>query len=233
MPTVLITGANRGIGLGLVKAYLDKHWDVIATCRNPDKAQQLRDLGGSVEVHRLDVTDHKAIDALAEKLYGRAIDVLINNAGVLGSFDFERGGAGQVLGKIDYKGLRYTFEVNTISPLKVTEVLVPNLELGSAKKVFTITSRMGAIGEMGEGFAAYRASKAAVNALMKNISHTLQEKGIAVAVVHPGWVRTDMGSQDAPLSIEQSVAGIINVIDSLGLEDTGCFKSFDGETISW
>lgn len=233
MPSVLITGANRGIGLGLTKAYLAKGWAVTATCRDPDNAPELKALSGKIHFHPLDVTNHKEIDALAKEIEGQAIDVLINNAGVLGSDSFEKGGAGQTLGDIDYEGLRHTLEVNTIAPLKVTEALLPNLELGDQKKLIAITSRMGSLAEMEGGFISYRTSKAALNAIMRNLSIGLKEKGIAVAVLHPGWVKTDMGSDEAPVEIAESVQGLIEQIEHLHLEETGCCKDHTGKTIPW
>lgn len=233
MPSVLITGASRGIGLGLTKAFLAKGWDVTATCRDPDNAPELRALSGKIHFHPLDVTIHKEIDALAKEIEGQPIDVLINNAGVLGSDSFEKGGVGQTLGDMDYEGLRHTLEVNTIAPLKVTEALLPNLELGDQKKLITITSRMGSLDEMGDGFVAYRTSKTAVNAIMRNLSVGLKEKGITVAVLHPGWVKTDMGSDEAPVEIADSVEGLVREIEKLHLEETGCCKDHTGETIPW
>ncbi len=232
MPTVMITGANRGIGLGLAKAYLKNGWAVITTARSPEKASELNGLGG-VEVYTLDVTDHKAIDDLAEKLKGRPIDVLINNAGVLGSADFEKGSLDQSIGSMDFGGMRHTLEVNTISPLKVSEAFLPNLEAGDQKKLITITSGMGSIGTTGGGYISYRTSKAGVNAVMKNISIPLKDKGIAVAVLHPGWVKTDMGSAAAPTEVSESVAGLVKQIDALTLEQTGCFRDFTGKEIPW
>ncbi len=233
MPSVLITGANRGIGLGLTKAYLKKGWAVTATCRDPDNAPELKALSGKIHFHPLDVTDSDQVDALAGELEGQPIDVLINNAGVLGSPNFDKGGAGQTLGDIDYDGFRYTLEVNTLAPLKVTEALLPNLELGEQKKLIALTSRMGSMAEMEGGFIAYRTSKAALNAVMRNLSIALKEKGIAVAVLHPGWVKTDMGSEAAPVEIADSVKGLIEQIDHLHLEHTGCCKDHTGETIPW
>lgn len=231
MPSVLITGANRGIGFGLVKAYLGDGWQVIATCRNPGAADGLRALDQeNLEIFPLDVTDHPGIDALAEKLKGRAIDVLINNAGILGSPTFENGGAGQTLGDMDYDGFRHTLEVNTIAPLKVTEALLPNLELGEQKKLITITSNMGSIETMEDGFVAYRTSKSAVNAIMRTLSFGLKEKGIMVAVLHPGWVRTDMGGPDAPVSIAESAAGLKLQIEKMDISSSGTFRNFQGET---
>lgn len=233
MPSVLITGANRGLGLGLTKAYLEKGWAVTATCRDPDNAPELKALSGEIHFHPMDVTDAGQVDALAKEIEGQPLDVLINNAGVLGSPNFDRGGAGQNLGDIDYDGLRRTLEVNTIAPLKVTEALLPNLELGEQKKLIALTSRMGSIGTMDGGFISYRTSKAALNAIMRNLSIALKEKGIAVAVLHPGWVKTDMGSDAAPVEIVDSVKGLIEQIDHLHLEHTGCCKDHTGETIPW
>lgn len=233
MPTVFVTGANRGIGLGLVKAYLKKGYKVLATCRDAEHATDLKGLKGDIEIHKLDVTDTGAVSREAAELADVPIDILINNAGVLGGPAFNRDHPGQTFGTVDYGGLRFTLETNTIAPLIVTEAFTPNLEKGSEKKVITITSRMGSISEMEGEYLAYRASKAAVNAIMKNISHPLKEKGIAVAVLHPGWVRTDMGSQAAPLSIEESVEGLVKVIDGLTLSETGCFKNHLGEAIPW
>lgn len=233
MPSVLITGANRGLGLGLTKAYLAKGWAVTATCRDPDNAPELKALSGKIHFHPMDVTDSDQVDALAKEIEGQPLDVLINNAGVLGSPNFDKGGAGQMLGDIDYDGFRYTLEVNTLAPLKVTEALLPNLELGEQKKLIALTSRMGSMAEMEGGFIAYRTSKAALNAVMRNLSIALKEKGIAVAVLHPGWVKTDMGSEAAPVEIADSVKGLIEQIDHLHLEHTGCCKDHTGETIPW
>ncbi len=230
MPSVLITGANRGIGLGLTKAYLEKGWAVTATCRNPDNAPELKALSGEIHFHPLDVSDHQAIDDLAKEIEGQPLDVLINNAGVLGSPTFKKGGVGQTLGDMDYDGFRHTLEVNTIAPLKVTEALLPNLELGEQKKLITITSAMGSLETMEEGFTAYRTSKSAVNAIMRTLSFGLKEKGIMVAVLHPGWVRTDMGGPEAPVSIAESAAGLKEQIEKLDLSSSGTFRNFKGET---
>ncbi len=233
MLTVLITGANRGIGLGFTRAYLKKGWEVIATCRNPEKANELKGLSGNLEVHALDVTDFAAVDSLAGELTGRAIDVLINNAGILGSPSFEKGGAGQTLGDMDYDGLRHTLEVNTIAPLKIVEAFLDQVAASDQKKIITITSAMGSLAAMEGEFISYRTSKTAVNSIMRNLSIGLKEKGITVAVLHPGWVRTDMGSEAAPLAVEESVEGLIREIDKLHLEHTGCCKDHTGETIPW
>lgn len=233
MPTVMITGANRGIGLGLAKAYLETGWDVIATCRNPDSADDLKALGGSLEIHKMEVTDADDVSALATALQGRAIDILINNAGVIGGLRFKKDGPGQSFGAIDYEGFAYTLEVNTLAPLRVAERFITNLMSGQQKKLINITSRMGSLTEMEPGFIAYRTSKAALNAAMLNIVPDMKERGITVAVLHPGWVKTDMGSDAAPLLVDDSVKGLVEVIDSLTLKDTGAYRNNLGETIPW
>lgn len=231
MPSVLITGANRGIGLGLVKAYLRGGWRVIATCRNPGAADALRALNQeNLEIYPLNVTDHPGIDALAEKLKGRAIDVLINNAGILGSPTFERGGAGQTLGDMDYDGFRHTLEVNTIAPLKVTEAFLDHIAASDQKKIVTIASAMGSLSNMEPGFIAYSISKTAVNSVMRNIAPTLREKGISVMLLNPGWVKTDMGSEAGRYTVEESVKGLKEQIEKLDIASTGSFKNFQGET---
>lgn len=233
MPTVLITGSNRGIGLGLARSFAADGWTVIATCREPDKAEDLKKIPGEVEIHRLDVTDHKAIEALAEKLKGRPIDVLVNNAGVLGSRTFERGGPGQQFGDMDYEGLRHVLEVNTIAPLRMVEAFADHVAASGQKKIVTITSAMGSLSAMEPGHIAYRTSKAAVNAIMRNVAFTLKEKGISVALLHPGWVRTDMGSEEAPVTVEESVKGLREQIGKMHLGWTAPVKNYKGETIPW
>lgn len=234
MPTVLITGANRGIGLGLARAYHADGWRVIATCRTPEKAEALKALGGdNLEIYSLDVTDHAGIDALAEKLSGRAIDVLINNAGILGSEKFTRGGRKQKFGAMDYKGFFEVLRINTIGPLKVTEAFVDHIAASDQKKVIKITSAMGSLSKMEPGFIAYSVSKTAVNSVMRNIAPTLKEKGISVLLLNPGWVKTDMGSDAGRYTIAESVKGLKEQIEKLDLSSTGSFKNFKGETEPW
>lgn len=227
MPTCLITGANRGIGLEFVKQYAADGWKAIATCRHPEEAEQLNALEGDIQVHPLDVTDFARIEALARKLSGEPIDLLINNAGIYGPrvspYD-----------SIDYAAWADVLRVNTMSPLKVSAVFADAVARSGLKRIVTITSQMGSIADNSSGGSyIYRSSKAALNAAMKSLAHDIKGKQITVAVLHPGWVRTDMGGSGATIDPSESVAGMRQVIDGLRLEDSGRFLAYDGRELPW
>jgi len=225
MPSVLITGANRGIGLALSTQYAEAGWQVIACCRDPKKADALARLE-NVAVKMLDVSDATGISALAKSLKGQAIDVLINNAGIYGGR--------QSFADTDTNEWVQVMRVNCLAPLHVTAALVENVAMSKQRKVVAITSRMGSIGDKPGGDEyAYRASKAALNMTMTNAAAELTAKGIAVCVIHPGWVRTDMGGNAAPVSPEDSAAGIRKVIDQLDISKTGSFWDYRGALIPW
>ena len=227
MPTVLITGANRGLGLEFARQYADDGWRVIATCREPDAAAELGALDGSVDIHALDVTDHDAMRALARALEGRPVDLLINNAGVYGPREVP-------FGEMDYEAWAGVLEVNTMAPLALTECFAGHVAESDLKIVVAITSRMGSIASNDSGGSCiYRSSKAALNAVMKGLSHDLRSMGITVAVLHPGWVKTDMGGSGASIDARISVSGLRRVIAGLGLRDSGKFFNHDGEEIPW
>jgi NAD(P)-dependent dehydrogenase (short-subunit alcohol dehydrogenase family) len=225
MPTVFITGANRGIGLEFAREYVAEGWRVHAACRNPAKASDLRAVKGDVTVHALDVADDTALEALAEKLKGEAIDVLINNAGILDSDGF---------GRTDTETWMRAFRVNSIAPLHVLERFLPHLERGQKKTAVALTSKMGSIADNGSGGSyIYRSSKAALNAAMKSAAIDLKAKGITVAVFHPGWVKTDMGGRGAAIDAKTSVAGLRSKIASLKPGDSGRFFNYDGKELPW
>ncbi len=226
MPTVLITGANRGIGLEFARQYAADGWRVLATCRDPDAAGDLKAIAGDISLHRLDVTDAGRIAALAEELAGEAIDLLINNAGVSGS-------GGSAFGRIDFGLWEDTMRVNALAPARVTEAFAPHLERGGGKRVVAISSRLGSIKEMGGGSLIYGTSKAALNAAMKTLAGDLRGRSIVVAVLHPGWVATDMGGAGAPTSAQASVAAMRGIIAGLGPADSGGFFGYDGGEIPW
>lgn len=231
MSTVLITGANRGLGLEFARQYAADGWKVYAASRAPAEASALQDLaaasGGRIEVMALDVRDTASVGAAAAKLAGVAIDLLLNNAGV-GS------PKGQKLGSLDYAAWQRVLDTNTLGPMRVTEAFLGNLEQGSQKKVVTITSKMGSIDDNGSGGSyAYRSSKAAVNMVVKSLSIDLADRGITCIVVHPGWVRTDMGGPGGLISPEQSIAGIRKLIAGLAPADAGKFFNYDGQPIPW
>lgn len=230
MSTVLVTGANRGIGLALVTAWAEQGDDVIATVRSPDSLHDLATvierLPGRIEVHRLEVTDPASIAALAERLAGRPIDVLINNAGVMGP---ER----QSSLDMDHAGWLEVLKVNTIAPLAVAQALLPNLRLVERAKILTISSGMGSLANAKSDHVAYRSSKAAVNKVMQCLGTDLAAEGIAVAVCHPGWVRTDMGGAGADISPEMSAAGIQRIVDRMTLVHAPVFHVWDGGVLPW
>ena len=230
MSTVLVTGANRGIGLALVSAYADRGDDVIATVRDPNRLHALAAViegrPDRIEVHRLEVTDAGSIAALAERLAGRPLDVLINNAGTIGP-------ARQSTADMDFEGWATTFRINTMAPLAMARALLPNLRLSERAKILTISSGMGSMSTTNSDHVAYRASKAAVNKVMQCLATDLADEGIAVAVCHPGWVRTEMGGENADISPEMSATGIQHVIDRLSLTRTPVFHVWDGGVLSW
>ncbi len=228
--TVLITGANRGIGLALARGYAAEGWRVHACCRHPDRAKDLKALkegsGDRVAIHRLDVTDGLMVAGLARVLAGEAIDVLINNAGV--------GGPRTGFGETDYDRWQPVFAVNAFAPLCVAERFVEQVERGERKLIVNISSKMGSIAaNAGGNSIVYRASKAALNQVSKCLSVALAPRGITVILFHPGWVSTDMGGYEAPVTPEDSAAGIRTVIAGVAAADNGCFFNYDGEELPW
>jgi NAD(P)-dependent dehydrogenase (short-subunit alcohol dehydrogenase family) len=222
--TIVITGANRGIGLELARQARARGAQVIATARRPAEARELarRDL----RVEQLEVTDAASVARFARALGKQPVDLLINNAGI--------GVAHSPLEQLDVESLIPFFQVNTLGPLRVTQALLPNLRAGREKKLVHMTSLMGSIADNTSGDAyAYRASKAALNIIAKSMSIDLAPEGFICVVAHPGWVRTDMGGADAPLSVEVSAAGLLRVIDGLGPEHNGKFLGHEGDELPW
>ncbi|MBS1212268.1 MAG: csgA protein [Proteobacteria bacterium] len=231
MKTVLVTGANRGIGLEFCRQYAEAGWKVLACCRSPDHADELAGLAAkfaTVTVHALDVANFAQIDALSRHLRDEPIDVLICNAGVYGDRD------AQGFGALDYERWRETLTINTLAPVKLTEALMPQIARSDMKLVVAITSLMGSIADNSSGRSIfYRSSKAALNAAMKTLAIDLKGRGFGVLILHPGWVRTDMGGDEAPTSPTESVAGMRRVIDDFRREETGRFLNFRGEELPW
>jgi len=217
MPTVLVTGANRGIGLEFVRQYAQDGWHVIACCRNPNAATKLQCLNSQfpqhLRVYALNMIDHVQIEQLSETLSTETIDLLINNAGV---YSPEHGDA---FGATDYAAWLYVFQVNSMAPLKMAEAFIQQIARSEFKTIVTIT--------------IYRASKAAVNIVMKSLSIDLDAQQINAVLLHPGWVKTDMGGASALISVEQSVTGMRHIIRNLTLKDSGKFYAFDGQTVPW
>jgi len=230
MPTVMITGANRGIGLALARGYAAEDWRVLACCRDPDNAKDLDVLRAKAEdrvaVHRLDVTDGLQIDSLAGELAGEAIDLLINNAGV--------SGPREGFGETDYDAWHPVFAVNSFAPLRMAERFVEQVARSERKLIVNISSKMGSIAANDSSNAiVYRASKAALNQISKCLAMALGPRGVTVIVFHPGWVSTDMGGAEAPVTPEDSAAGIRAVIAGVTTADNGRFFNYDGEELPW
>lgn len=232
-PTVLITGANRGIGLELARQYAGRGWRVIATTRDPAGAAELLALAKqrpSVAIEALDVTDHAGIAALAAKYKGVPIDVLLNNAGISG--DGEAG----TFGQLDYSVYEKVHAVNVIGPLNMAEAFLPNVAASPQKKIISITSTQGSIARSTGGGYFYRSSKAALNMVMHSLAIDLKPKGITVGLVSPGFVRTDFTKGiDLPMMIspEQSATAVIKVIGGYDLAMTGKFMRHSGEEAGW
>jgi len=226
MPTVLVTGANRGIGLEFARQYAADGWRVHAACRRPDTADDLKAVAGDVRIHKLDVSDDRQIADLAQELSGEPLDVLINNAGVMGA----RTG----LGETDTGVWLDTFRINTIAPLHMVECFLNHLERGQQKRIVNLTSRMGSIADnTSGGYYIYRSSKAALNAVTKSLAIDLAPRGIIAVVFHPGWVQTDMGGPGATISPAQSVGAMRAKIAALTAGDSGSFFNYDGSQIPW
>jgi NAD(P)-dependent dehydrogenase (short-subunit alcohol dehydrogenase family) len=226
MATILITGASRGLGLEFVRQYAAEGDRVIAACREPATASALKSIKGDVRAVALDVADSGSIRALADALNNEPIDILINNAGVYGK--------AQSLGKMDYAAWEDVFRINTIGPMHLTDALIPRIAAGKRKIVCAITSLMGSIedNESG-GYYAYRSSKAGLNAVFKSLSLDLKPRGIAAVVLHPGWVKTDMGGPNAPLEAPDSVRGMRAVLAKVTIADTGRFLDYQGREMPW
>ena len=233
--TVLVTGANRGIGLEFVRHYADAGCDVIATARTPSRADELNAMAAAndnIVVEELDVNDFAEVDALAAKYNGTAIDVLINNAGITGRPDRQR------FGTIDYATFEAVMNTNVRGPLKITEAFTAHVAASEEKKVVVVTSSEGSIGSVRSNRQPfYRASKAAVNMVMRNIALPLKEQGITVVLVNPGPVDTDMMAAARgrmPLrTTELAVDEMVAVTDTATLDDSGTFYHFDGTELPW
>ncbi|SDG48897.1 NAD(P)-dependent dehydrogenase, short-chain alcohol dehydrogenase family [Limimonas halophila] len=226
MGTALITGASRGIGLAFARRLAADGWRVHGCCRMPEKARALKDVEGDVECHRLDVTNGLHLRALGRELADEPLDLLINNAGIFGP----RGG----FGRIAYEDWLQVFDVNTLGPMRVAEAFVRHLERAESPKLINLSSRLGSIAENdSSGWHLYRSSKAALNMVTKCMAIDLAPRGVVVAALHPGWVRTDMGGRSAPVVPDDSVDAMLATIDRLGTDDSGGFYASDGEPIPW
>lgn len=227
MPTALITGANRGLGLEFTRQYAAAGFRVLAGCRSPADAGELHALKGDICVHALDVADTASVTAARAAIGGEPIDILINNAGVIGRREGK-------LGAVDYADWSATLNVNLFGPARVAGAFVDNVLASRQKRLATVSTRMSSMSECkATDSMAYRTSKAALNMMMTLAANELGPKGATVVLLHPGWVRTAMGGAGAALAPEDSVRGMRGVIDRLTLADNGRFFNFDGTPIPW
>lgn len=231
MPSTLITGANRGLGLEFARQYLADGWQVYATCREPKSPSLLRQLQGTggnrMRILPLDVTDPASVKAAAAKLDGQPIDLLLNNAGVMGA-------RGQTIGTMDYVDWKNVLDINTLGPMRVSDAFVDHVAQSGRKLIVTLTSGMGSIADNSSGgWIAYRTSKAAVNMLMRSLAIDLAPRGITCVVINPGWVQTDMGGPQATVTAAESIARLRRLIDSLGPAQSGKFFNHTGREFPW
>jgi NAD(P)-dependent dehydrogenase (short-subunit alcohol dehydrogenase family) len=230
MPATLITGANRGLGLEFSRQYLADEWQVIAACRDPKTALELLalpDPAQKLRVITMDVTDLDSVRAAAEEVRGIAIDVLLNNAGVGGRWD-------QTVGNMDYVEWSKVIDVNTMGPLRVLEAFLDHVVASERKLVVTLTSGMGSIADNGSGGSiAYRSSKAAVNMVTRSAAIDLADRAVTCVVVNPGWVRTDMGGSEAPLTPQESITRLRKLFEKLSPAESGKFFNHDGREYPW
>lgn len=224
MPTILITGAGRGLGLELARRFVALGWETLGTVRDPAKGAAMPK--GS-QTFLCDSTDRSSLARLARDLAGKPIDVLFCNAGMFGKRK-------QSVGTVDYDTWAEVMRVNVFSPMACVEALVDNLAASARRQVVMMSSRMGSMGENAAGGeVVYRSSKAALNAVTKSLSIDLAPRGITVVAVHPGWVQTDMGGPAAALTPAESVAGLADVVLGLGPASNGGFLNHDGAPIAW
>lgn len=237
LKAVLITGANRGLGLEFARQYAADGWQVLATERRP--GAELRALAaafpGRVRSLLLDVTDGAAISALAAGLRSEAIDVLINNAGYMGRKPFGNELiAEQSFGRVDYDDWERTLRINLLAPMRMAEAFVEHVARSSERKIITLTSLLGSVSmnNLG-GMYPYRTSKAAVNALMKSMAIDLGKRGVLACALHPGWVRTDMGGTGADIDAPEAVRGLRAVIAGLDAAKLGKVYAWDGSVVPY
>lgn len=231
MPSTLITGANRGLGLEFARQYLANGWQVYAACRDPSSASELRQLADpsdhKLQIIALDVTDPASVKAAAVELDRHAIDLLLNNAGVMGA-------RGQTIGNIDYETWAKVLDANTMGPMRVSEAFVDHVARSERKLIVTLTSGMGSLADNTSGGSiAYRSSKAAVNMVMRSLAIDLAPRGITCVVVNPGWVQTDMGGPNATITPAESVTRLRRLIETLGPAQSGKFFNHDGREYAW
>lgn len=237
MPTILVTGASRGLGLEFAKQYADVDWQVIACCRSPGSADGLQSLAAhkeNVAIEQLDVQEHAEIEALAENYKGQPIDVLLNNAGLIGPLPYEEHIQKQHFGTTDYAVWDVVMRTNVYGPLKMAEAFVEHIAASDRKIIANISSEVSSIAGFTIPAIAYASSKSALNRAMTIVAEQLKPRGIIVKLFCPGYVKTRMDfSGYATVEIPESITALRAQIDELTPEDTGTFSRYDGKTLPW
>ena len=228
---ILITGANRGIGLAMTQYAMEQGWRVFACCRTPHNAENLFNIaklsGGQISVHIADMQELSTLQALSYELRNDAIDILINNAGIYGSTN-------NTFGSVDVESWLQAFQINSIAPLKMVEAFSEQIQMGQRKLVACMSSKMGSMADNGYGNSyIYRSSKAALNAVVKSLSIDLKKQGIISVALHPGWVKTEMGGPNAEISTRECVEQLFAQLSKLTMKDSGRFIDIDGSDIPW
>lgn len=227
MTTILITGAGRGIGFELARQALDMGWKVVGSVRTIGAQRELAQKLPKMAVLNFDVTDYKAIEKVANAFHS-PIDVLVNNAGIIGPET-----SMQSTLSMDFEGFEQTLSTNVLAPLKIAQVFLPLLKQGNNPRLINISSKMGRMEFSSSDRIAYRASKAALNKVTQALATDLREEGVTCISMHPGWVQSDMGGSGADITPEQSAAGILEVIETITIEDSGKFIDWDGIPRRW
>jgi NAD(P)-dependent dehydrogenase (short-subunit alcohol dehydrogenase family) len=223
MPSVLITGCDTGLGVEFARQYAQAGFRVLATCLSPETAAETRAIKGDISVERLDVSNHAAIEALAERLRGEAIDILVSNAGI--------GRPHPPFGETDYAQWRRILDVNLVGPMKLAESFVEHVARSERKVMAFVSSRMGSIAlNLSGGSYAYRSSKAGLNAIIRSLAVDLARREICVLALHPGWAKTEPGGR---VEVKDSVAGMRGVIDRAGRHHTGSFVTYHDQPLPW
>lgn len=237
MKTVLITGGNRGLGLEFVKQYSQLGYKIIVTCRNPNEAKELNTLKENsktdIKIHTLDVTNHEEIDLLSKSLSNKPIDIIINNAGIIGPFPIFEHIEKQRFTTMDYTVWEKVLRTNLFGPVKISESFLENIKNGQEKKIIFISSTVGSINEGKESAYAYATSKTALNKAISLMAENLKNENIHILALCPGYVKTRMNAGGANLETDESIKGMIKQIDSLDESNTGTFIRYNGELITW
>ena len=237
MQKILITGANRGLGLEFTRQYAAEGWHIIACCRSPESADELNTLAAgnsNIIIETLDVADFAAIDQLGVKYKDTPIDILLNNAGIIGPIPIDENITRQHFGQMEYDIWEDVMRVNCYAPMKMTETFMGNVAASNQKKIICISSSVGSISEMNIPGVAYASSKTALNRAMTIAARELKSKGVIVGLFCPGYVKTRMDAFGyAMVEIEESISLLRPMIEALTLEDSGSFRGHDGRIIGW